>query len=139
MSAWLTERPIDLPRVIACAAAESCGGTAVFLGTVRRGLDDGEIEGIEYSAYEEMAEAEFERIVAEVRERWPTARVALEHRLGYVPTGEPSIAIAASAPHRAEAFAACRYVIEETKARVPLFKRERLVSGGARWVGASHA
>jgi molybdopterin synthase catalytic subunit len=139
MSSWLTERPIDFARVLARVAAESCGGTAVFLGTVRRGPEDGEIEGIEYSAYGEMAEAEFERIVAEARARWPMARVALEHRLGYVPTGEPSIVIAASAPHRAEAFAACHYVIEETKARVPLFKRERLVSGGARWVGASHA
>jgi molybdopterin synthase catalytic subunit len=80
-----------------------------------------------------MAESEFARIVAEAAEHWPDVSVAVEHRLGRVPIGQASIAIAAAAPHRAEAFEACRFLIDETKIRVPIWKREFLESGDARW------
>ena len=134
MSARLTEGPIDVARLLAEVASAELGGTVLFLGTVRRSAADGDVEAIEYSAYREMADAECGRILAEAATQWPAARIALWHRLGAVPTGEPSLAIAAAAPHRAEAFAACRFVVEQTKQRAPIWKKERFASGAARWV-----
>ena len=135
----LTDRPLDATALVAEVGASGLGGTVLFLGTVRNSPEDGDIEGIEYSAYPEMADAELDRILAEARERWPGARVAVRHRLGWIPTGEASVAIVAACPHRAEAFAACRYVIEEIKTRVPIWKKERLASGAQRWVEAARA
>src|SRR5207248_5152097 len=109
----------------------------VFLGTVRNGPDDQGVTGIEYSAYEEMVEAEFVRLLTDARARWPEARIAVRHRLGTIPVGEASIAIAAAAPHRAQAFEACRYVIEEVKRRVPVWKKELRVDGSEVWVDPS--
>ena len=105
----------------------------LFCGTVRAAPEDGPVVAIEYSAYDQMAEAEFDRIVAEAAERWPDVAVALKHRLGKVPIGEASVAIAAAAPHRAEAFDVCRFIIDEAKVRVPIWKREFLNDGVARW------
>jgi molybdopterin synthase catalytic subunit len=132
--AWLTEGTIDVAELLAEVAADGNGGTVVFLGTVRRSVEDGDIEAIEYSAYREMAEPELGRIVDEALARWPGARVVLQHRLGVVPTGEASLVIATSAPHRADAYAASRFVIEETKRRAPIWKKERFASGATRWV-----
>ncbi len=134
VSALLTEGAIDVARLLADVAAEGLGGTVLFLGTVRRSADDGDVEAIEYSAYREMAETECGRIVAEAAAQWPGARLALCHRLGVVPVGEASLAVAAAAPHRADAFAACRFLVEQTKQRAPVWKKERLGSGTSRWV-----
>ena len=134
MCAWLTHDPLDVSALLAEVAADGCGGTAVFVGTVRRSAEDGAVEGIDYSGYEAMAEAELDRIVADARSQWPDARLALRHRLGYVRTGEASVVIVAAAPHRATAFHACRFLIEETKERVPIWKKERLAAGDERWV-----
>lgn len=139
MCAWLSDQRIDPAALLAEVAASGCGGTVLFCGTVRNSPADGAIEGIEYSGYHEMAEQEFDRIVAEARERWPMARIALRHRLGYVPAGEASIAIAVAAPHRADAYDASRYVIEETKKRVPVWKKEKVASGESRWVEPARA
>ena len=128
----LTRSPLDAAALLATVMGPARGGTAVFLGTVRD--DAGVVTGIEYSAYEEMAEAELDRILGEVAARWPDARVAVRHRLGVIPLGEASIAIAAAAPHRAAAFDACRYVIEEVKQRLPVWKRELHRDGTAVWV-----
>ncbi len=95
------------------------------------------VTAIEYSAYEEMVEGELGRIVAEVGERWSGARVALRHRLGVIAAGEASIVIVAAAPHRAQAFEACRYVIEEVKRRVPVWKKELRADGTEVWVDPS--
>jgi len=133
----LTREPLSVDALIREVAGPERGGTCVFLGTVRNGSEEGGVTAIEYSAYEPMADAELERILGEVRERWPTARAALRHRLGRVPAGEASIAIAAAAPHRAEAFAACRHVIEEVKRRLPVWKKEYRVDGTASWVDPS--
>src|SRR6266478_1362446 len=127
----VTRSPISIESLLATVQGPDRGGTCVFLGTVR-GEDD--VTGIEYSAYEDMAVAEIERMLAEARARWPDAHVILQHRLGLVPLGEASIAIAAAAPHRDEAFAACRYVIEEVKKRLPVWKKELHVDGSATWV-----
>ena len=92
------------------------------------------VTAIEYAAYAAMAEAECARIVTETTDRWPGVAVALRHRLGVVTVGEASVAIAVAAPHRGDAFAACRYVIEEVKRRVPIWKRERHADGSGTWV-----
>jgi molybdopterin synthase catalytic subunit len=134
MSAWLTHDPLDIPSLLAEVADEGCGGTAVFVGTVRRSAEDGEVVGIDYSGYEAMAEAELDRIVADARAQWPDARIALRHRLGYVKTGDASVVIVAAAPHRGTAFHACRFLIEETKERVPIWKKEHFAAGDERWV-----
>lgn len=134
---YLTRDPLSLDRLVAEVSSPACGGTCVFLGTVRNGPDEGGVTAIEYSAYEEMVEAEFGRLLADAGERWPEACIAVRHRLGNVPVGEASIAIAAAAPHRAQAFEACRYVIEEVKRRIPVWKKELRVDGSEVWVDPS--
>ncbi len=131
---YLTRDPIAPSTLLAEVAAPHCGATCLFLGTVRDGPADGGVTGIEYSAYDSMAIAELDRIIAEVRKQWPEARVAVRHRLGLVPTEEASIGMAAAAPHRAEAFAASRYVIEQVKKRLPIWKKELRADGSATWV-----
>ena len=131
MMTYLTRNPLVVETLLAEVQGPERGGTCVFLGTVRR---DDDVTGIEYSAYDDMANAEIERMVAEATERWPEARVTLQHRLGLISVGEASIAIAAAAPHRDDAFAACRYVIEEVKKRLPIWKKELHVDGTVIWV-----
>jgi molybdopterin synthase catalytic subunit len=130
----LTRHPIDVGDLLATVQSAERGGTCVFLGTVR---NDADVTSIDYAAYEAMTFEEIERILAEAHERWPESRVMLQHRLGLIPVGEASIAIAAAAPHRDAAFAACRYVIEEVKKRVPIWKKELHVDGSATWVDPS--
>jgi molybdopterin synthase catalytic subunit len=137
MARFLTDQAIDVATLLAEVAHPGCGAALVFLGTVRRSPEDGDVEGIEYSAYPEMADAEFDRILAETAVRWPMARIALRHRTGWVPTGEASIAVAVASPHRAEAYAASRHVMEETKQRVPVWKKERLGTGDERWAAST--
>lgn len=134
---YLTTAPLSLEALLAEVSAPHCGGTCSFLGTVRDGPEDGGVTAIEYSAYDAMAEAELDRIVAEARRQWADARVALRHRLGLVAAEEASIAIAVATPHRADAFAACRYVIEEVKKRLPVWKKELRADGTATWVDPS--
>lgn len=130
---YLTRRAIEPAALLAAVGQAGLGGAVLFLGTTRRSPEDGPVAGIEYSAYEEMAAAEFDRILEEARSRWPGGRLAACHRLGTVPAGEASIAIAVAMPHRTEAFAACRYVIEEAKRRLPVWKQEILDDGTRRW------
>jgi molybdopterin synthase catalytic subunit len=131
--AYATRQPIRLEALLADVAGPGRGGTAVFLGSVRRGPEDGAVARIEYSAHEAMLEAEFDRIVTETIRRWPDVRVAAQHRLGAVATGEASLAVAVAAPHRAAAFEACRHIVEEAKRRLPVWKREILDDGSASW------
>jgi len=136
----LTRAPIELTPLLAEVASPERGGTCVFLGTVRpdrpAGAPGPAVRAIDYSCYETMAEAEWARIVDEANTRWPEARTAARHRVGPVGVGEASIAIAVAAPHRAEAFAACRYAIEAVKARLPVWKRAECADGSVHWVGA---
>ena len=130
----LTRDPISPAALLAEVASPECGGTCLFLGTVRDGPEDGGVTGIEYSAYEPMAVAELDRIRAESIKRWPGARIAVRHRLGLVATEDASIGIAVAAPHREAAFAACRYVIEAVKQRLPVWKKELRADGTMLWV-----
>ena len=133
MMMQLTHHRLEVADLLAEVQSPERGGTCVFLGTVR---NDAGVTSIDYSAYESMAVEEIERILSEARERWPRSRVMLQHRLGVIPVGEASIAIAAAAPHRDEAFAACRYAIEEVKKRLPVWKKELRGDGSEQWVEA---
>ena len=133
----LTPKRIALDDVLAEVQGPERGGTCVFMGTVRNGPEESGVTEIEYSAYDAMAEAEIERMLAETEAQWPGVRVGLRHRVGRVPVGEASIAIVAAAPHRAEAFAACRHVIEEVKRRLPMWKKEYRIDGTTAWVDPS--
>jgi molybdopterin synthase catalytic subunit len=130
----LTRQPIDPAALLAEVTDEACGATALFAGTVRDSNDGRPVDGIEYSAYEAMAQAEVGRIVTEAGERHPGVRIAVVHRLGELRVGDVSVAIACAHAHRAPALDACRYVIEQLKHRVPIWKRERYRDGTREWV-----
>jgi molybdopterin synthase catalytic subunit len=133
---YLSEAPLDLPKLVASVHDPRRGGIATFLGVVRSHDLGREVLRLDYSAYHEMAEAECGRVVAEAESRWPVT-VALEHRIGTLEVGEAAVVVVAAGAHRDEAFAACRYVIEELKRRVPIWKREHFADGGLDWVGAT--
>jgi molybdopterin synthase catalytic subunit len=134
---FVTRDRLSLEQLLAEVSAPARGGTCVFLGTVRSGPEERGVTAIEYSAYEEMVEVEFGRLLADAGQRWPETRIAVRHRLGTIPAGEASIAIAAAAPHRAQAFEACRFVIEEVKRRIPVWKKELRLDGTEVWVDPS--
>lgn len=131
--ALLTDAPIQLGPLIETVSRASSGAIASFLGTVRDHHAGRDVVELEYSAYGPMAEAELATIVTEAEAQWPV-RVAVRHRLGLLAIGEVAVAVVAAGGHRDEAFAACRYLIEETKRRVPIWKRERYADGGEAWV-----
>ena len=132
--ASLVHAPIDPARVLAVVADQATGATTLFLGTVRDVHDGRGVTGIEYSGYEPMALREMSAIAAEAAGRWADARVAVVHRLGTLGLGEVSVAIAVAHPRRAPAMDAQRYVIEELKRRVPIWKLEHYVDGTREWV-----
>jgi molybdopterin synthase catalytic subunit len=134
--AYLVTDPIDVGALVALVQSPERGGVACFLGTVRNHHRGREVVRLEYSAYGPMAEAECGRIVAEAESRWDVA-VALRHRVGQLEIDNTAVAVAAASAHRDEAFLACRYVIEEVKRRVPIWKREVFADGTVEWVGAS--
>ena len=137
----LTERPIEPAELLAAVRRDGDGGLALFVGVVRDHNEGRRVTGLEYSAYIPMAEKEMDRIAAEIATAHPGAVVAFRHRLGGLSIGDVAVAVAAAAPHRAEAFAACRAGIEAIKARVPIWKKE-FGPDGSSWVepcGDPHA
>lgn len=129
----LSDQPLELATLIDAVAHPEHGGIATFLGSTRREGGEREVEALDYEAYEELALAEMRAVAAEAEARFE-ARVAVAHRVGRVEVGRPSVAVAASAGHRPEAFAACRYVIDELKRRVPIWKRTVYADGETSWV-----
>ena len=134
----LSLQPLDLAELMDTVTAPDRGGVVTFVGAVRDHHHGRGVTGLSYSAYEPMAESVCAAIKAEAERRWPV-RVALVHRLGDLEIGEAAVAIAVASAHRDEAFAACRYVIEEVKRRVPIWKRERFVDGTEEWVDPTQA
>jgi molybdopterin synthase catalytic subunit len=131
------DRPIDVSALIAEVSDASCGAATVFLGCVRNVNDGRPVSGIEYSAYRTMAEREMTAIVREADAQFGVSRLVLEHRLGTLALGDASVAIAAAHAHRAPALDAMRYVIEQLKRRVPIWKLEHYLDGSREWVGAA--
>jgi molybdopterin synthase catalytic subunit len=131
--AALTDGPIDAAAVAAAVSAPSRGAVLLFLGTVRGCRGERPVVGLTYSAYRPMAEERLARIVEELEAGGDDLRLAIVHRLGDVPVGEASVAIAAASPHRAAAYEASRRALERLKREVPVWKRERYGDGGAEW------
>jgi molybdopterin synthase catalytic subunit len=130
---YLTHTPIDVGTLAHAVHAPARGGLVIFAGQVRDHHEGREVLRLEYSAYPAMAEAECEAVLAEARTRWPVA-AELRHRIGVLEVGELAVAVAVAAAHRGEAFEACRWIIDEVKRRVPIWKRESYADGSEAWV-----
>lgn len=129
----LTHDPINYHALTESVRRPGCGAVCLFLGTVRDLTGDDETAFLEYTAYAVMAEAKLGQIVEEAVGRWPGGAVAVVHRLGRLAVGDISVAVAASTPHRQEAFAACRHVIDTLKRVVPIWKKDFRPDGAAGW------
>lgn len=133
----ITPEPLSVDEALAFVADPGAGGTCVFLGTVRDHSGEGSVTGLTYEAWDELATARLTEIAGELLARWSLRKVAILHRTGELAVGETSVVVAASAPHRPEAFDACRQGIERLKEDVPIWKKEALVTGDAHWVMGS--
>lgn len=134
MQSWITDAPIDVAAVLATVGDPADGAVLLFLGNVRNHNEGREVVGIRYDSYRAMAEQVLAEIAGEAAVRLGTDRIAIVHRIGQLEIGETSVAIAVSSPHRAEAFDAARYIIEEIKRRLPIWKEELYPEGEARWL-----
>ena len=129
----LQSEPVRAEELIAAVRADGDGALALFLGTVRDHNEGRRVLRLEYQAYEEMARPEMQRLEEEARERFGISALALVHRTGSLQVGEVAVGIAVASPHREEAFAACRFVIDSLKKRVPIWKKEHF-EGGEVWI-----
>ncbi len=134
MRSALVRRPIDPAALLGEVQRGSNGAAVLFVGTVRDVNDGRSVTGMEYTAYHAMAERELGLVVGEAASRFGTDDVVVEHRLGSLDVGDVSVVIAAAHPHRTRAFEAARFVIEELKRRVPVWKLEHYVDGTREWV-----
>ena len=136
MRTAIVDHAIDSCALLSEVANKRNGATILFVGTVRDVNDGAPVSGLDYSSYTGMAERELAAIVLEAAERWDTSDIAVEHRIGTLELGQASVAIAVAHPHRAQAYEASRYIIEELKKRLPIWKREHYVDGRSEWVNA---
>jgi len=131
----IVKRRIDLARLDRAVRDPRAGALVTFVGTTRNENVGRRVTRLEYEAYATMATKEMRRLAAEAKRRWGLRKVAMVHRIGVVPVGEASVAIAVSAGHRDEAFVACRWLIDRLKEIVPIWKKEHY-RGGEVWIGA---
>jgi len=130
----IVEEEISLPSVLKVVEDETTGAVVTFIGWVRNHTEGKRVLALEYEAYKDMAERKLTEIGAEIEQKWNLNRVAIVHRVGHLKVGETSVVIAVAAPHRAEAFEACRYAIDRIKEIVPIWKKD-IYEDGERWVG----
>ena len=135
---WITisPQPLDVATAVAFATDGRAGGIDIFLGTTRAetSSDGRELVALDYEAYEEMAGRQLQDLARRAREQWPIVKLALLHRVGRVAIGEPSVIIAVSTPHRADSFAACKWLIDALKKDVAIWKKEVWADGTGTWV-----
>ena len=136
MRTTITDGAIVSSDILASLGATGDGAVLLFEGRVRDVNDGRTVTGLRYEAYQEMAEHELAAIVAEAWERHPVGEIVVVHRTGHLTVGDVSVAIAVAAPHRDAGYEASRYVIEEIKRRLPVWKHEQYADGAAGWVGA---
>ncbi len=132
-SARVQAAPLSMDELLAEVTGPRCGGVVTFTGVVRDHSRGQAIDHLEYEAYVPMAEREMQSIVDEAQRRWPEARLAMCHRIGKLQIGDTAVMVAAAAPHRAEAFEACRFAIDTLKQTVPIWKKE-FSEEGTYWV-----
>lgn len=135
--ARITRDPIHSQQVLERVGGPEDGAVILFLGTVRNHADGRSVDHLEYDAYLEMAQEVLRGLVQEAAEDLGTERIAVVHRIGRLEIGEASVAIAVSSPHRADAYRVSRWVIEEIKVRLPIWKKEGYVDGEQQWVKGS--
>jgi molybdopterin synthase catalytic subunit len=133
----ISAEPLSVDEALGFVGDPAAGGTCVFVGTVRDHSDAGDVTGLHYEAWDDLATQRLGEIAAEMLGGWPLRKVAILHRTGDLGIGEASVVVACSAPHRAVAFEACRHGIERLKEDVPIWKKEGLASGEAQWVMGS--
>lgn len=131
----ITENAIDVQKVIETASSLNAGAVNVFIGTVRSRAHDKNVVWLEYEAYEAMAVAEIRKIIDEASHKWGLLGWAVSHRIGTLKPGEVAVVVAVSAPHRKESFEACQYIIDNVKAKTPIWKKE-VFEDGEEWVDA---
>lgn len=131
----ITEKPIDVQKVIETASSLSAGAVNCFIGSVRNTAHNKNVVWLEYEAYEAMAVAEIKKIIDEASHKWGLLGWAVSHRIGTLKPGETAVVVAISAPHRKESFEACQFIIDELKAKVPIWKKE-VFEDGEEWVSA---
>lgn len=129
----IVEAPIDAAPLVDAVRADAAGAISVFYGVVRDTNLGRRVQYLEYDAYPPMAERKMRAIAEEIQARWPVTGVAMRHRIGRLAIGEPSVIIAVSSPHRADAIEACHYGIDRLKATVPIWKKE-VFEGGEEWL-----
>jgi molybdopterin synthase catalytic subunit len=134
----VTDKPLDAAALEALVAGPLCGAVASFVGRVRRQNAGRAVLWLDYEAYAPLAVSAFERIAHEAAVKWPDAVLAIAHRIGRLEIGEASVIVAAAAPHRGDAFAACRYGIERVKQIAPIWKHEHF-EGGDVWIEGATA
>ena len=132
--AELTRAPIDVAPLLAAAARPACGAVNLFLGTTRELHEGRRVVRLEYEAYQRMALDALGVLERTACERFALAHCAVVHRLGPVPVGEASVAVVVSSPHRTAAFEASRWLMDEIKRKVPIWKKEFFAGGDAEWV-----
>ena len=136
-AARLTSEPIEVATLIRDVTADERGAVSLFLGTVRNTNEGRAVDGIDYTAYDAMAVSEMNRIADEATQQFEGVAVLMTHRTGTLRGGDVSVAIACAHAHRAPALDANRYVIEQLKQRVPIWKREHYLDGTSEWVDPS--
>ncbi len=134
MSFSITDTPIDLPAIRAALEHHGCGAAVFFEGRVRDHNEGEAVDRLEYEVYRPLAQSEGEKILAEAAERWSIERSVCIHREGRLELGELAIVVGVVSAHRDEAFQAARYIIDEAKVRLPIWKKEHYRSGEAHWV-----
>lgn len=130
----IVDHEIDVTALIAEVSSNDAGAVSVFIGTVRDLSEGRSVERLEYEAYRAMAETELTDVVHEAAEKFEISSLVAEHRIGELDIGDVSVAIASAHAHRAAAIECTRFVIEEIKKRVPIWKREHFVDGTREWV-----
>jgi molybdopterin synthase catalytic subunit len=134
MSAELTAMPIDVAALLESARNPASGAVVLFLGTVREMSEGRPVVGLDYDAYPSMAVGTLTAIIAEAREKWPLHHAEVIHRYGTMAVGDVAVALTASSAHRADAFEAGRWMMDEIKRSAPIWKREHWADGAADWV-----
>jgi molybdopterin synthase catalytic subunit len=134
----IIDQPIDTVPLRETLLAPECGAFVCFEGWVRNRNEGKPVEALEYSAYTPLAEKEGARILAEAREKFGIAHAECRHRVGHLAVGDLAVWVGVSSGHRGDAFAACRYIIDEVKARVPIWKREHYTGSEPEWVACTH-
>lgn len=130
----IKSNPIDISALRERCLAEGAGAYTAFEGWVRDNNEGHSVNSLEYEAYAELAEKEGSKILEEARKRWPIISLTAEHAVGHLRIGDCAIYVGVSSKHRADAFEACRYIVDNVKDRVPIWKKEHYTTGATEWI-----